>query len=626
PVAGRGRPEVAGLVGLFLNNLPLRGDLAGDPDVRELLARARRSALAAFAHQDLPFGRLVEALVSERNLGHAPVYQVMLVLQNARRLSLELPGLEVEEIRLQEEGAKLDLSLSVEERDGGLLLRWIYNCDLFDDATVARLSERFETLLAAMATEAANPGRRLSTIDLLPVGEAQQLREWNDTAVSYIAGACLHELLAAQAARTPERVAVSCGGRSLTYRELDAAANRLARRLQGHGVGPETLVGLCAERSLEMVVALLAVLKAGGAWLPLDPEYPPERLAFMLADAGVPVLLAQERLLAALPPHDAAVVALEGVAAGGDDEEPIDSGVTPGNLAYVIYTSGSTGRPKGTMNAHRGIVNRLLWMQQRYGLGAGDRVLQKTPFSFDVSVWEFFWPLLAGARLVMALPGGHRDSAYLVQTIMEEGITTLHFVPSMLQVFLEAPGVERCAGPGCLRRVLCSGEALPYELERRTFARLPGVELHNLYGPTEASVDVTAWTVVREAGRGVPIGRPIANLRIHLLDPVGFPAPVGVPGHLHIGGVGLARGYLRRPDLTAERFVPDPFAESGGPGGRLYATGDLARLRTDGAIDFLGRLDHQVKIRGFRIELGEIEAALDAQPSVRESVVVAVPG
>jgi len=615
PVAGRGRVEVAGLVGLFLNNLPLRGDLSGDPDAREMLARARRSALEAFAHQDLPFGRLVEALVSERNLGHAPVYQVMLVLQNARRLSLELPGLEVEEIRLQEEGAKLDLSLSVEERDGGLLLRWIYNRDLFDDATVARLSERFETLLAAMAEQ---PTRPLSALDLLPAGEAQQLREWNDTAANYPESCCLHELLAAQAARTPGRVAVTCEDRSLTYGELDAAANRLAHRLQDLDVGPEILVGLCAERSLEMVVALLAVLKAGGAYLPLDPEYPPERLAFMLADAGVLVLLAQEHLLAALPPHDAAVVTLEGLAEGGEDVEPVESGAVPGDLAYVIYTSGSTGRPKGTMNAHRGIVNRLLWMQERYGLGADDRVLQKTPFSFDVSVWEFFWPLLAGARLVMAAPGGHRDSAYLVRTIVEEGITTLHFVPSMLQVFLEAPGVERCTG---LRRVLCSGEALPWELERRAFARLPGVELHNLYGPTEAAVDVTFWACEPGGERGaVPIGRPVANTRIHIVDGGLRPAPIGVPGELLIGGVQVGRGYLARPDLTAERFVPDPF---GAQGERLYRTGDLARLLPDGAVDFLGRLDHQVKVRGLRIELGEIEAALAAHPAVRDAVVVA---
>ncbi len=616
PVAGRGRRELEGMIGLFLNTLPVRGDLGGDPDVRELLARTRRATLAAFSHQELPFGRLVEALVSERNLGAAPVYQVLLVLQSASRERLALPGIEVEQVRLQEEGVKLDLSLSVEEEaDGRLILRWPYNLDLFDPATVGRLSQRLQVLLGAMADD---PSRRLPGLPLLTPAEAWQLREWNDTAAGY-PEATLHGLLAAQAARTPGRVAVVCAGRSLTYRELDAAASRLARRLQDLGVGPESLVGVCAERSLEMVVALLAVLKAGGAYLPLDPEYPAERLGFMLEDARVAALLVQDHLRSVLPAHGAAEVPLDGVAEAGEETQPVDAGAGPGDLAYVIYTSGSTGRPKGAMNAHRGIVNRLLWMQERYGLGEDDRVLQKTPFSFDVSVWEFFWPLLAGARLVMARPGGHRDSAYLVETIVAEGITTLHFVPSMLQVFLEAPGVERCAG---LRRVLCSGEALPYELERRAFTRLPGVELHNLYGPTEAAVDVTSWACEPAGARGaVPIGRPVANTRIHVVDPGLRPVPMGVPGELLIGGAQVGRGYLARPELTAERFVPDPLTDT--PGARLYRTGDLARHLPDGTVEFLGRIDHQIKLRGLRIELGEIEAALAALPSVREAVVVA---
>jgi amino acid adenylation domain-containing protein len=384
-------------------------------------------------------------------------------------------------------------------------------------------------------------------------------------------------------------------------------------------VGPESVAGVLAERSLEMVVGLLAVLKAGGAYLPLDPEYPAERLAFMLADSRVPVVLAQERLLERLPAHGALVLPLDGAAEpGGEAPRPAGGGV-PGNLAYVIYTSGSTGRPKGTMNSHRGIVNRLLWMQEHYGLGADDRVLQKTPYSFDVSVWELFWPLLVGARLVMALPGGHQDPDYLARTIPAEGITILHFVPSLLRVFLETPGVERCAAS--LTRMVCSGEALPLELERRFFDRLPGVELHNLYGPTEAAVDVTFWACERDDRRGlVPIGRPVANTRIHILDRELRPLPVGVPGELLIGGVQVGRGYLARPDLTAERFVPDPI--SGEAGARLYRTGDLARLLADGVVDFLGRIDHQVKLRGLRIELGEIESALSRHPAVAQAVVV----
>jgi amino acid adenylation domain-containing protein/FkbM family methyltransferase len=387
-------------------------------------------------------------------------------------------------------------------------------------------------------------------------------------------------------------------------------------------VGPEVRVGICAERSFEMVVGLLAILRAGGAYVPLDPEYPRERLAFMAEDSAVPVLLTQERLVADLPPHRARVVVLDAgpEAAGREPAEggELASGARPDNLAYAIYTSGSTGRPKGAMNSHRAIVNRLLWMQRAYGLGPGDRVLQKTPFSFDVSVWEFFWPLLTGACLVMARPGGHRDGAYLVRRIVEERITTLHFVPSMLQAFLEQPGVEACRS---LERVIASGEALPYELERRFFARLKS-PLHNLYGPTEAAVDVTFHPCERAGSRGiVPIGRPIDNLRIHLLDRAMRPVPVGVTGELHIGGVGLARGYLGGGALTAQTFVPDPLAET--PGGRLYKSGDLTRHLPDGAVDYLGRLDHQVKIRGLRIELGEIETVLGSHPAVQEAVVLA---
>ncbi|HEY4591104.1 MAG TPA: amino acid adenylation domain-containing protein, partial [Thermoanaerobaculia bacterium] len=495
-------------------------------------------------------------------------------------------------------------------------LRWLSSRDLFDAATVDRLSEHLVRLLEGAAAE---PGLRLSELPLLTAAEERQLVEWNATAAAYPAAPCLHELIADQVARTPEAVAVSCEGEALSYRELWSAAGRLAAWLGALGVGPEVVVGVCAERSLELMVGLLAVLRAGGAYLPLDPDYPADRLAFMLADSGVPVVLAQERLLERLPAHGATVVPLDGVAAPGEPVAPMAPGAVASNLAYVIYTSGSTGRPKGTMNAHRGIVNRLLWMQERYGLTAADRVLQKTPFSFDVSVWELFWPLLTGARLVMAKPGGHQDPAYLARTIAQAGITTLHFVPSMLQVFLEAPGLEGC---GSLRRVVCSGEALPLELQKRFFARLPEVELHNLYGPTEAAVDVTYWACEREGSRGVvPIGHPVANTRIHLLGPAGELVPVGVAGELHIGGVQVCRGYLARPELTAEKLVPDPFA--GEPGSRLYRTGDLARYLPDGAIDFLGRLDHQVKVRGLRIELGEIESALASQPAVREAVVTA---
>jgi amino acid adenylation domain-containing protein len=634
PAAGRGRIEVEELIGPFLNSLALRADLSGDPAFAELLARTRRRCLAAFAHQDLPFEKLVEELAPERNLAHAPIYQVMLVAQSAAGTALSLPGLTLTPIELAGTTSKMDLTLAYRGSQAGLELRWLYKRDLFERPSVQRLARHFEVLLAAAV---ADPETRLWQLPLLTAAEAQQLREWNDTVADFPAGQrggrelCLHELVAARAAGAPGRPAVADGDRILTYAELMAAAGELARRLAACGVGPEVVVGVCAERSLEMVVGLLAVLAAGGAYLPLDPDYPAERLAFMVEDSRVPVVLCQDRLAArlpALPPGtrrlslDGVLGGLKGPSAGergGGAIGTVGTAANPDHLAYVIYTSGSTGRPKGTMNSHRGIVNRLLWMQREYGLSAADAVLQKTPFSFDVSVWELFWPLLAGARLVMARPGGHMDSAYLVETIVAEAITTLHFVPSMLQVFLTAPGVERCAA---LLRVMASGEALPTGLAERFAQRLPAAALHNLYGPTEAAVDVTFWPCARGRGRGgVPIGRPVANTAIVLLDRAGNPVPVGVAGELCIGGVQLARGYLARPDLSAARFVPD--AAGGRSGQRLYRTGDLARHLPDGAIEFLGRIDHQVKVRGLRIELGEVEAALAAQPAVREAVVVA---
>ncbi|HVG11011.1 MAG TPA: amino acid adenylation domain-containing protein, partial [Thermoanaerobaculia bacterium] len=611
PVANRSRVETEGLIGFFLNTLPLAGDLCGDPSFPDLLVRVRETALGAYAHQDLPFERLVTELTPERSLSHAPVFQVLLALQNVQLPAFELPGLTLEQLAVESDSAKLDLVLNLTETGGRLAGRWLYKTDLFDRTTAMRVAGHFRTLLEGIA---AAPERRISELPLLSVAEEHQLRDWNATEAAYPAGACLHELITEQAARTPDALAVSFEGEALSYRRLDGAANALALRQRELGVGPEVRVGIAAERSLELVVGLLAILKAGGAYVPLDPSYPRERLAWMLKDSRIGVLLTQEALLNILPPHGARAILLDGVADW--DGEPVESGAGPDNLAYVIYTSGSTGRPKGAMNTHRGIVNRLLWMQERYGLGAADRVLQKTPVSFDVSVWELFWPLLAGARLVMARPGLHGDSAYLVETIVAESITTLHFVPSMLQVFAAAPGVERCAS---LKRVIASGEALPRDLQDRFLAR-SGAGLHNLYGPTEAAVDVTHWDCESGARPAVPIGRPVANTSIHLLDPALRPVPVGVAGELYIGGVQVGRGYWQRPELTAERFVPGPL------GTRLYRTGDLARFAPDGAIEYLGRADHQVKIRGFRIELGEIEAALTDQPGVREAVVLALDG
>ncbi|HEX2093625.1 MAG TPA: amino acid adenylation domain-containing protein, partial [Longimicrobiaceae bacterium] len=474
-----------------------------------------------------------------------------------------------------------------------------------------------------------SPRSATGSIDVLPEAERRQVvEEWNATEWAYPRDLCVHELFQRQVERTPEAVAVVFEGEQVTYAELNASANRLAHYLRQRGVGPDLRVALCLERSPELVVALLATLKAGGAYVPLDPSFPQERLKYMLQDSGPLVLLTQEDLRDRLGNTDVAVLDLKSDAplwAQAPATNPERAGLTSEHLVYVIYTSGSTGRPKGVMNAHHGVVNRLGWMESAYRLGPDEAVLQKTPYSFDVSVWEFFWPLMVGARLVLARPEGHKDRDYLVETIQCEGITTVHFVPSMLAVFLEHPDAGKCAG---LRRVVCSGEALPPALVARFGERLPEVELHNLYGPTEAAVDVTAWrcptdgSVIR-----IPIGAPVANTRVYVLDPSGAPVPVGVAGELHIGGVQVARGYLGRPELTAERFVPDPFTRE--PGARLYRTGDVGRWLPDGTIEYLGRNDHQVKVRGFRIELGEIEARLAEHPAVREAVVVAqevVPG
>src|SRR5436305_3104678 len=595
--------------------------MAGDPPLVELLARVREMTIAAYAHQDIPFERLVEELQPERSLAYTPLFQVMLVLQNAPVETLEVPGLTFAPFPVTNGTSRFDLHLSVSEVAGTLAGAMEYSLDLYDHPTITRLLGHFAALLAGAV---ASPGARLSELPLLAAAERhQRLAEWNDSAVARQPGLTLHQMLTVQARRTPAAPAVvfAGAGRSLTYAELDRLAGRLAGRLRRLGVGPDTVVAVLMERSVELVVALLGVLKAGAAYLPLDPDLPSERLGWMAADAGAPVLLAQERLLAAVPPFDGHLLCLEEGWSGAGEPAVAPLPVSDDALAYVLYTSGSTGRPKGVMIPHRGIVNRLLWMQEAYGLGPDDRVLQKTPYSFDVSLWEFFWTLTTGACLVVARPGGHKDAAYLAEVIAQERVTVMHFVPSMLQAFVEQPELAGCAG---LRLVVASGEALTPELRRRFRERLPA-RLENLYGPTEAAVDVTAWNCLEEApGGAVPIGRPVANTRIHLLGLLGQggrPVPTGIAGELHIGGVQLARGYWNRPDLTAERFIPD--AWGGAAGERLYRTGDLARHLPGGAVEYLGRLDHQVKVRGFRIELGEIEAALATHPGVRDAVVVA---
>ena len=570
PTTGRSQTEFAGIVGYFVNPVVMRANPRGNLSFREFLNQVRRVVLGALAHQDFPFPLLVERLHPRRDASQTPLFQVFFVLQRPQQ-SPELAdllaggkadwgGLNLTPFRMPQMEGQFDLTLEIEK---GMECVFKYNSALFDASTIERMAGHFQTLLEAIVRD---PRQRVAELSILPDAERNQLLvDWNDTRTEYRQDQCIHHFIEAQAEATPEAVALVFEDRRLTYRDLNAQANRLAHCLRESGAGPEVRVGICVERSVEMVVGLLAILKAGAAYVPLDPAYPRERLAFMLEDSRCPVLVTQETFASSLPAIGARVIALDGnweCRYQHRDENPV-SAVSPQNLAYVIYTSGSTGQPKGAMNTHFGVCNRLFWMQDAYRLAAGDRVLQKTPFSFDVSVWEFFWPLMTGACLVVTQPGGHQDSAYLARLIAGQGVTTLHFVPSMLQVFLEAPGLEGCSS---LRQVFCSGEALPAELQKRFFERL-GADLHNLYGPTEASVDVTFWQCERDRlPRTVPIGRPIANTQIYILDPHLRPSPIGVAGELHIGGAGLARGYLNRPELTAEKFIPNPFQSGPFPG------------------------------------------------------------
>ncbi len=623
PFACRDRVALEGLVGYLTNPVALRADLHDDPTFMTLLGRVKDTVQGALEHQDYPFALLVERLRPPRDPSRTPLFGVSFAWEQTRRFTddagPEPGGLPLETLHVGQGGAPFDLMMEVGEHDGKLSGVLQYNTDLFDAGTIERLAGHFATLLGGIV---ADPGRPVSQLPLLTEAERRQQAAWNQTEVTYDGPACLHEMVAATVARTPDAVAVTCEDRDVTYAELDRRANGLAHRLRELGVGPETVVPVLLDRSDDLVVAVLGVLKAGGAFMPLDSAQPAQRMAAMLDDVpDAPVCVTHRSKLAHLPPGFTGhrLCLDEPSAPPGEDAAPVCE-TTSANLAYVIHTSGSTGKPKGTLNTHAGIRNRLLWMQDAYRLTADDRVLHKTPVSFDPSVWELFWPLIVGARVVIAKPEGHKDAAYLVRTIVEQRITTMHFVPSMMRRFLAEPGVAACTA---LRRVICSGEALPYDLRDHFMATLDA-ELYNLYGPTEAAIDVTAFHCERgESGTLVPIGRPIANIRAHILDAHLRPVPVGVPGELYIGGVGLGRGYLNRPDLTGAIFVADPFGgDAAHPGQRLYRTGDLTRYLPDGNIDYLGRIDFQVKIHGFRIEPGEIEAAVAQHPAVAENAVV----
>ena len=594
---GRGRRKWADVVGTFVNQVVLRSVLTAEMDVAALLQQVRRLARQSMINQEYPFAELVERLNPSRASSLQPYCQTLFAMQNSRgedglaeliggesgAASVPWGGLRLTSFGRTPMGAgrgpKIELFVTAIPVDDEISCFFDYASEMFDQATIERWSQYWVNVLQEMVGDGR---RQIVRIPLQPDAERHRvLVEWNATAADYPQDTCVHELFEAQAERTPDAVAVVHEERRLSYAELNTQANRLAHHLRKLGVKPDDRVAICIERSPEMIVGLLAILKSGGAYVPLDPAYPPERLAFMVQDSAPVALLVGGGALDVLPVVEAELAASGvpvldiGADAAQWAEAPArnparsEVGLTPDHLAYVIYTSGSTGTPKGAMNGHRAVVNRLLWMQDAYALDGGDAVLQKTPFSFDVSVWEFFWPLLAGARLVMARPEGHKDPAYLVEVIRRERITTLHFVPSMLQIFVEYAEAGSCTS---VKRVMCSGEALSPVLAARLLERLEGTELHNLYGPTEAAVDVTAWRCAKEASdASVPIGRPISNTQIYILDQHGDPVPIGVAGEIHIGGVQVGRGYLNRPALTAERFVEDRF--SGEAGARLYRTG-----------------------------------------------------
>ncbi|WP_447915319.1 amino acid adenylation domain-containing protein [Delftia acidovorans] len=620
PVAGRQHAGTQGLIGFFVNTLVLQAEVDGRTPLAQVLNAARRATLQAQEHQDLPFEQLVEDLQPQRSLAHPPLFQLMFnhVHEDLRGFE-RMTGCMAEAASVPGGTAQFELSLEVRERAGGAVrVGMDYAAELFLPATMERLGQHYLRMLEALAH---HPEATVGEVDLLSDEERAQLASWQTGQGGqggYAVPELVHAAFEQQARRNPQATALVFGEDSWSYGELNARANRLAHHLIALGVRPEVQVGIAMERSLDMVVGLLAIMKAGGAYVPMDPEHPAERLRYMADDSGIGVLLTQSGLVARLPPAlQPLCLAVDAIDLSSRPAHDPGVALHGENLVYVIYTSGSTGRPKGAGNRHRALCNRLAWGQQHQPLAAQDTVLQKTPFSFDISFWEFFWPLSTGARLALAGPGEHRDPARIAALVERHAVTCIHFVPSMLQAFLSSGHAPSCTG---LKHIVCSGEALPAELRDRALALLPGARLLNLYGPTEAAIEVTYHDCREPGPQAVPIGRPLGNVQVHIVDAGLQPVPRGVAGELLLGGLALARGYWGRPALTAERFVASPSALAGE---RAYRTGDLVRWNEHGEIEYLGRLDHQVKIRGFRVELGEIEAALLAVPGLREAVVVA---
>ncbi len=612
----RSHPEIESVIGPITTMTAIPMCLSGNLSIHDVLGQVLEANKQVTGYQDLPFELVMETTQPEYDISRSALFQVVFAYERIFG-GASFAGIHLEPFPIEQEEAQYDIGLRVFEGTQWQIVSIEYDSGLFAPSTIQRLSGHYQMVLEGIL---ANPDQRIAEIKLVTEQEWQQIViEWNATAVTAQDHHCIHTLFEEQVIRTPQKVAIVYEGASLTYYELNQRANQLAHFLMALGVKDEMLVGIAVERSLEMVIGLLAIMKAGGAYVPLDPTNPKERLAYMFNDANLSVLLTQKHLMNSLPTFAGSIVCFEldqQRIAIHNTTNPAHT-VLPEHLAYVIYTSGSTGNPKGAMNEHRAVCNRLLWMKDAYQMDSQDSVLQKSPYSFDVSVGELFCPLISGSRLVMARPEGHKDPSYLVEVIIREAITTIHFVPSMLNLFLEEPGIEHCTS---LKRVMCSGEALSYKIQERFFARCPAA-LHNLYGPTETAVEVTFWDCRRDdSQKRVPIGRPIANTQLYILDEQLQIVPIGVPGELFIGGLPVGRGYLNRAELTKERFIPDPFSQQ--PGARLYKTGDLVRYRADGTIDYLGRRDHQVKIHGHRIELSEIQTVMLRHPLVQQAVVI----
>jgi amino acid adenylation domain-containing protein len=620
-IAGRNRLELESLIGFFVNMLVLRTDLSGNPSFRELLARVKKIVLEAYANQDLPFDKLVEELHPGRDLNRSPLFQIAFALQNTPSQEFELPGVKLKVIENGKSSAKFDLAMEVEEEADRLYVQLKYNSDVFDAATVRRMLDHYRNLLESAL---ADPDRRLWDLQVMSDEERREsVVGRNRTRVEYEDGKCIHELFEAQAEATPDQTAVLFEGGRLSYQELNRRANQLARYLRRLGVGPEVPVGIYVERSPDMVVGLLGILKAGGAYVPLDPAYPNERLAFMISDARMPVLLTQERLVERLPENGVSIIRLDGDRAEIEREgvENLKIKVRPENPAYLIYESGSTVKPKGVLGLHSNTLNRFRWMWQAYPFDRDEVCCQKSSLSSVDSVWEIFGPLLQGIGVVLVPGDAMKEPDRLVAVLGSNKVTRIVLVPSLLRMLLARFGDLGSRLP-CLRYCITSGEEIDLGLQGRFAKSCPSALLLNLYGSSEIGADST-W---REAnghahGQRVSIGRPISNTQVYLLDNYHQPVPMGVSGRIYVGGAGLARGYHGRPDLTAERFIPDPFSRD--PGARLYKTGDIGRYLASGDIQYLGRSDRQAKIRGFRVELGEIEVLLRKQAGVEDAIVIA---